>query len=130
MHFDPETGKAGGEIVIDAASGESGNSSRDTRMNKDILETAIYPDVIFRPTQVDGNVVESGASEVNLRGIFSIHGADHDLTVHVHAELLGDHWKATSKFEVPYVMWGIKDPSAFLLKVKPVVDVELEASGT
>jgi hypothetical protein len=27
-------------------------------------------------------------------------------------------------------MWGIKDPSNFLLKVKPVVNVELEMSGS
>jgi hypothetical protein len=27
------------------------------------------------------------------------------------------------------VKWGIKDPSNFLLKVKPVVNVELELAG-
>jgi len=43
---------------------------------------------------------------------------------------MGDHWKATSTFQVPYVMWGIKDPSVFLLKVKPVADVESELSGS
>jgi polyisoprenoid-binding protein YceI len=130
VHFDPETGKAGGEIVVDATSGESGNGSRDARMRKEILETAKYPDVVFRPTQVEGQVGPSGASDVKLHGILSIHGADHDVTALVHAELMGDHWKGTSKFEVPYVMWGIKDPSNFLLKVKPVVDVELEMSGS
>ncbi len=42
---------------------------------------------------------------------------------------MGDRWRGTGKFEVPYVKWGIKDPSNFLLKVKPVVNVELEMSG-
>jgi polyisoprenoid-binding protein YceI len=129
IHFDPETGKAGGEIVVFAPSGESGNSSRDARMHKEILETPRYPDVIFRPTQVQGKVGQSGASDVKLDGVFFIHGADHDLTALVHAELTGDRWRATSKIEVPYVKWGIKDPSNFLLKVKPVVNVELEMSG-
>jgi polyisoprenoid-binding protein YceI len=129
IHFDPETGKAGGEIVVFAPSGESGNSSRDARMHKEILETPRYPDVIFRPTQVQGKVGQSGASDVKLDGVFFIHGADHDLTALVHAELTGDRWRGTSKFEVPYVKWGIKDPSNFLLKVKPVVNVELEMSG-
>jgi len=129
IHFDLETGKAGGEIIVYAPSGESGNNSRDNRMHKEILETAKYPDMVFRPTQVDGKVTQSGTSDVKVGGVFSIHGADHDLTAPVHAELMGDRWRGTSRFEVPYVKWGIKDPSNFLLRVKPVVNVELELSG-
>ena len=129
VHFDPETGKAGGEIVVFAASGESGNDSRDARMHKEILETAKYPDVVFRPTQVEGKVGQSGASDVKISGVFSIHGGDHDLTALVHAELMGDRWRGTSKFAVPYVKWGIKNPSNFLLRVKPVVNVDVEMSG-
>jgi polyisoprenoid-binding protein YceI len=93
LHFEPETGRAGGEIVVYATSGESGNDSRDARMHKEILETARYPDVIFRPTQIDGHVTVSGASDAKLHGVFSIHGADHDLVAPVHAELTGDRWK-------------------------------------
>jgi polyisoprenoid-binding protein YceI len=129
LHFDPETGHAGGEIVVAAASGESGNGSRDARMHKEILETSKFPDVVFRPTQVDGHVAAAGASDAKLHGVFSIHGTNHDLVAPVHAELTGTHWMGTAQFEVPYVMWGIKDPSNFLLKVKHVVNVELELSG-
>jgi len=129
VHFDPENGKAGGEIVVSALSGESGNDSRDKRMHKEILETEKYPDAVFRPTQIAGKVAQSGASDVKLAGVFSIHGANHELTARVHAELMGDRWRGTSTFEVPYVQWGIKDPSNFFLKVKPVVNVELEMSG-
>jgi polyisoprenoid-binding protein YceI len=129
IHFDPGTGKAGGEIVVFATSGESGNDSRDKRMHKEILETGKYPEVVFHPMQVEGKVAASGPSDVKLHGIFSIHGADHELTALVHAELAGDHWTGTGKFEVPYVTWGIKDASNFFLKVKHVVNVELEMSG-
>lgn len=129
VHFNPETGTAGGEIVVYAPSGQSGNASRDKRMHKEILETAKYPDVIFRPTHVEGKVNRSGASDVKLSGTLSIHGADHDLTAAVHAELAGDRWTGTVTFKVPYVEWGIKDPSNFLLKVQPVVNVELDLSG-
>jgi polyisoprenoid-binding protein YceI len=129
IHFDPATGKAGGEIIVFASSGESGNDSRDKRMHKEILETAKYPEVVFHPTQVEGNVASSGPSDVKLHGILSIHGTDHELTALVHAELAGDHWTGTGKFEIPYVTWGIKDPSNFFLKVKHVVNVELEMSG-
>jgi len=129
LRVDPQTGHAGGEIVVFATSGESGNGSRDARMHKEILETAKYPDLVFQPTQFEGNIALSGASDGKLHGIFSIHGTGHDFVAPVHAELQGDHWKGSSKFEVPYVEWGIKDPSNFLLKVKRVANVELEMSG-
>jgi polyisoprenoid-binding protein YceI len=129
IRFDANTGKAGGEIVVFATSGESGNDGRDKRMHKEILETAKYPEVVFHPTEVEGRVAASGPSDVKVHGMFSIHGTDHELTALVHADLAGDHWTGTSRFEVPYVSWGIKDPSNFFLKVKHVVNVELEMSG-
>src|SRR5215467_4231444 len=39
ISFDPATGIANGELVVDANSGESGNHSRDDKMHKDVLET-------------------------------------------------------------------------------------------
>jgi polyisoprenoid-binding protein YceI len=129
VHFDPESGKAGGEILVSAASGDSGNSSRDQRMHKEILETAKYPDAIFRPEQIEGTVARSGNSDVKLHGVILLHGQEHEVVAAVHAELAGDRWKGTAKFDVPYIEWGIKDPSNWMLKVKPVVHVELEMVG-
>lgn len=129
VHFNPETGKAGGEIVVIAPSGESGNGSRDRRMHKEILETAKYPEIIFRPSRIEGSVSQNGSSDVKLDGVFSIHGSDHDLTALVHAQLAENHWDGTCTFDVPYIKWGIKDPSNFLLKVKPVVNITVEMSG-
>jgi polyisoprenoid-binding protein YceI len=130
VRFDPETGKAGGEIIVLAVSGESGNSSRDQRMHKEILETAKFPEAVFRPEQIDGKVTQPGSSDVQLRGVISLHGSEHEITVRVHAELAGDHWSGTANFDVPYIQWGMKDPSNWLLKVKPVVNVELAMTGS
>jgi len=130
VHFDPDTGKAGGEVVVLTTSGDSGNSSRDQRMHKEILETAKFPDAMFRPVQIEGKVARSGNSDVKLRGVITLHGSEHEITVPVHAELASDRWKGTAKFEIPYIEWGIKDPSNWLLKVKPVVNVELEMTGS
>lgn len=130
VQFDSETDKVSGEIVVSTPSGESGDHSRDTRMHKEILESAKYPEVIFRPTQIEGHVARSGASDVKLHGIFSIHGSDHELVAAVHVELSPESWKGMCTFEVPYIAWGIKNPSNFLLKVKPVVTVEVETAGS
>lgn len=129
VHFDPGSGKAGGEIVVNATSGDSGNSSRDKRMHKEILETAKYPDAVFRPVQIEGKVAPSGVSDVKLRGVILLHGQEHEIVADVHAELAGDHWKGTANFDVPYIQWGMKDPSNWLLRVKPVVNIELEMAG-
>jgi polyisoprenoid-binding protein YceI len=130
VHFDPETGKAGGEVAVYATSGDSGNSSRDQRMHKEILETGKYPEAIFRPRQIEGKVARSGASDVRVQGVILLHGGEHEIEVLVHAELSGDHWTGTAKFGVPYILWGIKDPSNWLLKVKPVVNMEIDMAGS
>src|SRR5215467_5504858 len=49
LSFDPATGRASGELVVDAASGDSGSSARDHRMTQSILESARYPEIVFRP---------------------------------------------------------------------------------
>ena len=128
--FDPAGGKASGEIVVYVTSGDSGNSSRDERMHKEILEAKKYPEATFRPTQVEGAVTLAGGFDVKVYGIINLHGQEHEMVSAVHAEMAADHWKGTAKFDVPYIQWGIKDPSNWLLKVKPVVNVELEMVGT
>jgi polyisoprenoid-binding protein YceI len=129
VQFNPETGEVGGEVAVYATSGESGNSSRDARMHKEILQTEKYPDAVFRPKQIEGKVARDGVLDVKLHGVLLLHGSEHQMEAVVHAEVAGDHWKGTAKFEVPYVAWGIKDPSNWLLKVKPVADVELDMAG-
>lgn len=59
-----------------------------------------------------------------------MHGADHVLNVPTQATLKDDQWKGTATFEVPYIEWGLKNPSNFLLKVKPVVEVQLDLAGS
>jgi len=130
LSVDPATGKTSGEIVVDATSGESGNDSRDRRMHKEILESSQYSEVAFRLDRADGTIVAQGNSTLKLHGIFSLHGADHVLDVPAQATLKDDQWKGTATFEVPYIEWGLKNPSNFLLKVKPVVEVQLDLAGS
>jgi polyisoprenoid-binding protein YceI len=119
-----------GTLVADATSGQSGNRSRDRRMHKEILETAKFPEIIFRPDRVEGRVTNSGSSTVRVHGIFSIHGSDHELTLPLRLQVFPDHWVADSHFTIPYVKWGIKNPSTFLLRVSESVEIEVHATGT
>jgi polyisoprenoid-binding protein YceI len=129
LHLDPATGKAGGEIVVYATSGDSGNDSRDKKMHKEVLESAKYQDVIFRPDRVEGKIASQGPFTVRVHGILMLHGSEHELTVPAQAEFAGDHWTGSANFKIPFIDWGLKNPSNFFLKVEHAVQVELELKG-
>ena len=130
VHFNPTTNAIGGAIVVDGASGASGSEARDRKMHKEILQSSTYPEVTFRPDRVEGKVLPLGTSTVQVHGMFGIHGAEHELTVPAQVEMGPDHWSLTVHFEVPYVKWGMKDPSTFILRVEKTVTIDLHASGS
>jgi len=129
IQFDPAGGKASGGIIADSRTGESGDAGRDKNMHAKVLESAKYPVVTFVPDRVDGKVPLQGASKVQIHGIFEIHGAKHELTVPTEVNFSGNRWTAKAAFDVPYVQWGMKDPSSVFLRVGAAVNVELELSG-
>lgn len=123
LHFDPATEKISGDIVFDASSGKSGNGSRDRKMHKDVLESARYPEIEFRPDHVEGKVASDGTSKVQVHGMFRIHGAEHEMTAPAEVIPSADHWTLTSRFSIPYVKWGMKNPSMLFLRVGNSVDL-------
>jgi polyisoprenoid-binding protein YceI len=130
LQLDPATGKASGEIVVDATSGKSGNDGRDKKMHKDVLESARFAEIVFRPDSIAGKVEMQGESTVQVHGVFALHGSEHELTVPAQANLAADHFSGSAKFSVPFIEWGLKNPSTWLLKVDHSVTVELELKGT
>lgn len=118
-----------GEVVADALSGESGNHSRDRKMHREILESDKYPEIIFRPDHVEGTVAQAGSSTLQVHGIFSIHGSDHELIMPVRVEVFPDHWVADTHFNIPYVKWGIKNPSTLFLRVSESVEIDVHATA-
>jgi polyisoprenoid-binding protein YceI len=129
IRIEPD-GKASGEIVTDASSGQSGDSGRDKKMHKDVLESAKFTEVVFRPDRVDGKFPASGAVSVQMHGKLGLHGSEHEVSVPVSGEISGNTWHGKGTFKIPYVEWGLKSPSNFILKADPVVEVELELAGT
>jgi polyisoprenoid-binding protein YceI len=129
IRYDPATGNASGELVVDATSGESGNGSRDGRMHKSILESPKYPDIVFRPQHVDGKIASQGSSQIQVHGVFEIHGASHEITVPAQVQISGDRMTADLTFPVPYLKWGLKNPSTLFLRVDDKVDIRVQAAA-
>ena len=119
-----------GALVIDATSGQSGNRSRDHKMHREVLESGRYPEITFRPDHAEGTVASSGTSTLQVHGRFSIHGADHELTMPIRVEVFPDHWIADTHFTIPYVKWGLKNPSTLFLRVSESVEIDVHATGT
>ncbi len=130
IEFDPAGGAASGEIVLDATRSTSDHDARDRKMHQHVLETAAFPRIVFRPREL--RVVERPSPDeanVELSGTLEIRGLVRPLLVEgrVWRDTEGTH--VSCRFPAPYVAWGLKDMSNFLLKVKPVVEVDFEALG-
>jgi hypothetical protein len=128
--FDPATGKATGSIVVDALSGQSGNSTRDHRMAKDELKAPEFKTVAFAPTRFTGTFNPTGDSTLQVHGLFTLIGTPHEIDVPMQVQVDGEQIHAVGSFVVPYVQWGLKDPSTFMIKVNKEVHVDLDLSGT
>jgi len=110
---DPITGAASGLIVIDAASGNSGIGARDQRMRESVLESDKYPEVTFSPKRVTGHLEVNGQFQAKLEGLLDLHGNRHEVVPDVRGQSTGNQLVASSHFSVPYVDWGMQDPSVF-----------------
>ena len=125
VRFDPDSGKASGELLVDARTAVSGNDSRDHKMHNEILESPRFPDIVFRPDHVEGKLAPQGISQMQVHGAFGIHGAEHELTAPVEVRVAGGQYAITARFSVPYQKWGIKNPSTLFLRVEDHVEITL-----
>jgi polyisoprenoid-binding protein YceI len=130
IQFDPTAAKMSGSIVVSASSGESGDNGRDKNMHQKVLETERYSDVTFQPQSYTGTIAPTGDSSIQVTGVFTLHGTAHDLTVPMQVHIDGQSLTAKGSFVVPYVKWGLKDPSIFILKVAKEVHIDMNLVGT
>jgi hypothetical protein len=98
-------------------------------MHKEILESGRYPEFIFVPQHIKGTLAPEGASHIQVEGMMNMHGGSHPLTVDINVTIAGGAVTADAAFAVPYVRWGLKNPSTFILRVSEKVDMAVHVSG-
>ncbi len=132
---DPKSGVAQGEILIDAGSGMIGtgkygeDQKRTEKWQKDVLDSTHYPAIIFHPTSVEGLKEGDGEQTVKSLGTITLRGMDHPVDLTVQLQTSGHDVTATMHFQVPYVKWGLKNPSSGFTRYDSDVAVDIVAKG-
>jgi polyisoprenoid-binding protein YceI len=117
-------------VVIDLRRATTGVERRDKKMHEKILETARFPNAVFHVERVNvPRTLRQGTNDLQLHGTLDFHGGRHPVSLSAQATLEGNQVRASGWLEIPYVDWGIPDPSFFVLRVAKVVTVEITAVG-
>ncbi|HUZ95074.1 MAG TPA: YceI family protein [Edaphobacter sp.] len=129
IEFDRKNPKMSGSVTVLAGSGKTGSDSRDKKMNKDILKVDQFASVSFAPKTYNGTIAASGDSSIQVRGVFTLLGTAHDLTIPMQIHMDGSKVTAKGQFVVPYVQWGLKNPSFMFWKAENDVAIDLNLVG-
>ncbi|WP_158750531.1 YceI family protein [Acidobacterium sp. S8] len=129
INFDRTASNISGTVIVAAGSGMTGNDSRDKKMNKDILKVDQFSTVSFAPKTYNGTIAASGDSTIQVSGVFTLLGTPHDLTIPMQIHIDGSKATAKGQFVVPYVQWGLKNPSFLIWKAENDVAIDLNLVG-
>jgi polyisoprenoid-binding protein YceI len=129
IDFDPGNPKMSGSVIVLAASGKTGNDSRDKKMNKDILVVEQHATISFDPQSYAGIIAPSGDSNIQVTGIFTLLGTPHQITIPLLVHIEGTAATVKAHFVLPYVQWGLKNPSFLIWKAEDNVAIDLSLSG-
>ncbi|MGH7288074.1 MAG: YceI family protein [Myxococcota bacterium] len=129
LTFDPETGAASGEIRVDARSGDTGIDRRDRVMHEEVLDSARHPLLVLRPERIELSRESADALAGTLFGRFEVRGGSHPVALAFEGSRQGERARVSVRFEVPWVAWGLPNPSNALLRVDETLAVEVSAKG-
>ena len=121
-------------IVIQAGTLKTDNDRRDRYVREQTLQTANYPEIIFRPTSAEGLPSPlseaSGEVEFTLSGDLTIRDQTRPVTWDVTAEF-GDSITGLAVIDIDFEQFGMDKPSvAVVVSVGDTIRLELDFVGT
>jgi polyisoprenoid-binding protein YceI len=126
----PATGKMDGIVIVDASSASTGVTIRDRRMRSSILEVSRFPEISFAPQRVESHGEPQGEFPVKVRGRLMLHGSGHAFTVDALVSRgAANNTTIHCTFVVPYVDWGLEDPSVLMFKVSKNVRLDVTTNA-
>jgi polyisoprenoid-binding protein YceI len=93
------------EVTDDIKS--SDRQEMESTMNKSVLESAKYPEIVFATTSVAATQLGEGRYQANLNGNLTLHGMTRPVTIPTQVTLLGDMLRAGGAFSLMQTNFGI-----------------------
>jgi polyisoprenoid-binding protein YceI len=116
-------------VRIDAASLETGNSTRDGTMRDTHLETGKFPTIDFLLTRVEAPKRQSGDWEFTARGTLSLHGVSREIILPLQARQTGDLLRLTAEVPVKMTDYRIRIPTFLFFAVEDQVLVTFDVTA-
>jgi len=96
-------------------------------LNQIVLETAKYPEIIFKSTDVKGGL-KNGAFDIKIGGDLTLHGVTKHIVIPATVSVQGDSLHATGRFKINRKDFNVKATEAFhgFVKVKHTLIFEFD----
>jgi polyisoprenoid-binding protein YceI len=127
--FDPDTGAASGEVRVDARSGDTGIDRRDRVMHEEVLDSPRHALLVLLPERLEVTRRDADALAGRLFAQMEVRGERHPLTLDFEGTRRAGAGEVRLRFDVPWLAWGLPDPSNVVLRVDEVIAVEVTTRG-
>jgi polyisoprenoid-binding protein YceI len=103
----------------------------ESRMRQDVLETSLYPEIVFESSQVTSNALSENLYAVQVTGNLTLHGVTRAETITAQVTLTSDTLRAFGEFSIQQTNYGMKlvSVAAGTLKVKDEVKIAFDFSA-
>jgi polyisoprenoid-binding protein YceI len=130
LRFDPETGDIEGQLLIDATSADTGNKKRDRKMHASVLRSSEHPTIVLETRNTEGLWLPDDASSLILHASLRLLDVDHDVSIPLTVTADESGLRVEGSFVIPYVAWGLENPSRFMLRVGKEVEIQFDLRGS
>jgi polyisoprenoid-binding protein YceI len=99
-------------------------------VNELVLETAKYPDIMFKSTDISGKL-KNGAFDVRVVGDMTLHGVTRKVTIPATVTVTGDTFRAKGEFKINRKNFGVNATEAFhgFVKVRHTIKFVFDIVG-
>lgn len=112
-----------GQLEIDAGSFETGSPRRDRTLREQSLATGEHPRIVFAPRRIFRISSWAEDEALAIEGDLSIRGVTQPVLIPVILTRRGQRLVVDGTTRLQWADYGVPDPSSFLYRVRPEVQV-------